>query len=275
MTRAGRWVVRAADLVNRRGKSVGVRLVRWTGKSPHAIHPKHLVDSPWHDWYVEHLKPDHAVLDVGCANGAHTLAAARACRRIVGCDYDLRHLHVAASTARARGITNAQFFAWDVTGPLPFHDASFDAVLFLDVIEHLHPRVAVLHEIARVLRDDGRLLVSGPNRATTWRRRLAAAGLFPYSDPDHKIEYTEEEFLAELARGGFVPESPVMPVVYDTPWAGAIDALGGLSLTLYARLSRWKRAAALRHPAESTGFQVVARKKTFEASPRIECPPIS
>jgi hypothetical protein len=57
-----------------------------------------------------------------------------------------------------------------------------------------------------------------------------------------------------------VPQGAVMPVVYDTPWAGVIDAIGGLSLTAYARLARWKRAAALRHPEESTGFQVVARK---------------
>ena len=51
-----------------------------------------------------------------------------------------------------------------------------------------------------------------------------------------------------------------MPVVYDTPWAGLIDAVGGLSLGAYARLSRWKREAAVRHPAESTGFQAVARR---------------
>jgi hypothetical protein len=50
-----------------------------------------------------------------------------------------------------------------------------------------------------------------------------------------------------------------MPVVYDTPWAGMIDAVGGLSLGLYARLSRWKREVALARPIESTGFRVVAR----------------
>jgi hypothetical protein len=52
-----------------------------------------------------------------------------------------------------------------------------------------------------------------------------------------------------------------MPVVLDTPLAGAIDTLGGLSLGLYYRLSRWKREAALRRPEESTGFRVVARKR--------------
>jgi hypothetical protein len=30
---------------------------------------------------------------------------------------------------------------------------------------------------------------------------------------------------------------------------------------LYERLSRWKREAAMRHPEESTGFQLVARKR--------------
>ena len=51
------------------------------------------------------------------------------------------------------------------------------------------------------------------------------------------------------------------PVVLDTPWAGTIDAVGGLSLGLDGPLSRWKRTAALRHPESRTGFRVVARKR--------------
>ena len=113
----------------------------------------------------------------------------------------------------------------------------------------------------RSLKGDGRLLVSGPNRETRWRRALREAGLFSYSDPDHKIEYTADEFRAELGAAGFEPDGPLMPIVLDTPWAGAIDAVGGLSLTLYQRLSRWKREGAVRRPEESTGFQVVARKR--------------
>jgi len=214
--------VRLLDVLNRRGKSVGVRLVKYTGKSPHFIHPKHLVESPWHGWYLDYLRQRDLVLDVGCANGAHTLRAATRCARIFGCDYD--------------------------------------AALFLDVIEHLDPRIAVLREIRRVLRDDGRLLVSGPNRDTSWRRRLREAELFDYSDPDHKVEYSRAEFVAELCAGGFAVSGELMPVVYDTRWAGAIDALGGLTLSLYRRLASWKRAMALRYPDESTGFQAVAVK---------------
>jgi SAM-dependent methyltransferase len=256
-----RLAVAAVDVLNRRGKSVGVRLTRYTGKSPHRIHPKHLVRAPWHDWYVEHLTPSDVVLDVGCANGGHTLTAAARARRVVGIDYDVGQLAIARQDAARRNLRNVCLFAWDLTQPFPFRNGTFDAALFLDVIEHLHPRRAVLAEIRRLLVPGGRLLVSGPNRDTTWRRRLREAGLFAYSDPDHKIEYTQDEFVAELRAGGFEPEGAIRPTVYDTPWAGLIDAAGGLSLGLYARLARWKHDVALARPGESTGFRVLARPR--------------
>jgi SAM-dependent methyltransferase len=260
MTRWPRPLVAGLDLLNRRGKSAAVRLVRYTGKSPHFIHPKHLVETPGHDWYVAHLGPGDVVLDVGCANGAHTLKAAARVKRVVGMDYDLGQLRVATESARARGLGNLQVFAWDLARPFPFPDAAFDAALFLDVIEHLDGRQPVLREIRRVLKSGGRLLVSGPNRESRWRDRLRRAGLFAFQDADHKVEYTRGEFLAELEAAGFVVEGPLEPVVYDTPWAGLIDAVGGLSLGVYARLAWWRRRRALAEPSESTGFRALCRK---------------
>ena len=75
-------LVAAVDSLNRRGGAIAVRLVKFTGKSPDAIHPKHLVDVPWHHWYVDYLKPEDVVLDLGCANGTHTLAVAGRTRRV-------------------------------------------------------------------------------------------------------------------------------------------------------------------------------------------------
>lgn len=50
----------------------------------------------------------------------------------------------------------------DVSAGLPFFDASFDAVVMAEVIEHLIDDIAALWEIRRVLKDDGILALTVP-----------------------------------------------------------------------------------------------------------------
>jgi hypothetical protein len=111
------------------------------------------------------------------------------------------------------------------------------------------------------------MLLSIPQRDTTWKRVRAGVGLPSYADPDHKIEYSQAEIEYELHKNGFTCES-IAPIVYDTPLAGPIDLLGGFSLDLYRRLAQWKRDAGLRYPTESTGFRIVARKDSDKVSER-------
>ncbi len=47
--------------------------------------------------------------------------------------------------------------------PLPFEDGAFDAVNCSAVLEHLHYPLKLLRELKRVLKDDGRALISLPN----------------------------------------------------------------------------------------------------------------
>lgn len=243
-------LTRALDYLNRRGKGLACRLVQLTGKHPERIHPKHLIQSP-HEFYLPWLKPCDTVLDLGCGTGYDGLMVEREIDGAVvwWCDRTMplvgRHAFVQA----------------DLEAPLPFKDGSFDAVLMLDVLEHLHNRGQALDEARRVLKPGGLLFLAVPNAGTTWRRRLRSAGLFAFSDPDHKIEFIQYgvKCMVEAAQFNLVTIAPVPAL--DTPWAGLIDLVGGLHLPTYRRLVEWKRRKALENPGESTGFLVVARTR--------------
>jgi SAM-dependent methyltransferase len=63
----------------------------------------------------------------------------------------------------ARGGTTAR-----ASTSLPFDDASFDAVLAFEVIEHVEDDVALLREMGRVGRPGAVLVLSTPIRASMW-----------------------------------------------------------------------------------------------------------
>ena len=84
------------------------------------------------------------VLDLGCRSGALTRHFLDG-NSVVGLDVDA----VALEKAAALGIEPVQA---DVEEPLPFEDASFDAVVAGELFEHLQFPDALVAEIRRVLR---------------------------------------------------------------------------------------------------------------------------
>ncbi len=98
------------------------------------------------------------VLDLGCAFGFATLKLARKGYTTVGVDNSARY--IAWAQRRHPNGTYLQASAES----LPFEDDCFDAVLFLDVLEHVVDQNAVIGEIQRVLKPGGTLILSVPHR---------------------------------------------------------------------------------------------------------------
>jgi SAM-dependent methyltransferase len=117
------------------------------------------------------------VLDLGCRSGALTRHFLEG-NEVVGLDVD----RAALAKAEALGIEPVEA---NVEEPLPFPDASFDAVVAGELLEHLRFPEAVVAEIRRILRPGGVLVGSVPNAFRLQSRLRLLRGLPPEDDPTH------------------------------------------------------------------------------------------
>ena len=97
------------------------------------------------------------VLDAGCGSGRLTVALAGAGARVSGIDTNTGQLEEAQRRAENAGVALTLLQA-DFNAPLPFADASFDAVVSRLAVMAADDPVATLRELGRVLEPGGRLV---------------------------------------------------------------------------------------------------------------------
>ena len=158
---------------------------------------------------------DPLVLDVGCGDGARTLANLPP--DSVGLDVSRRGLELAADTVPDARLVHGEMSA------LPFAADRFDAITAYHAVFHVererHP--AVYAEFARVLRPGGRLLMTLPSgRFETVRRGWMGGEMF-FSAPGR------ERTLDQLRAAGFA----------DVETRTATDPLGSSTEFAFARLA--------------------------------------
>jgi cyclopropane fatty-acyl-phospholipid synthase-like methyltransferase len=110
------------------------------------------------------LSPGQKLLDVACGAGGPALriAAATGCS-MAGVDVHEQAVETARALATERGLSErAEFQVADANRPLPFGDASFDAITCIDAINHFADRFQMLSEWARLLKPGGRMLFTDP-----------------------------------------------------------------------------------------------------------------
>lgn len=137
---------------------------------------------------VGNLTAESCVLDLGCGEGRHSHALQWHLSKlpratIVGLDLSLVDLQ----TARRKGADffksqePAAHYTCASAYQLPFNDATFDAVIFSEVLEHLADDDAALSEAARILKPGGFLYLSVPR---FWPERICWA----LSSAYHQVE---------------------------------------------------------------------------------------
>ncbi len=132
---------------------------------------------------VKSLVRGKAVLDAGSGEGYGTHLLAQTAAKVVGLDIS------SEAVENARAVYRRQNLEYRVGSihELPFPSGSFNVVVSFEVIEHVAEEVqeGFLREARRVLRSDGILVVSTPNKAV-------------YSDREsHHNEFHVKEFYVD------------------------------------------------------------------------------
>jgi SAM-dependent methyltransferase len=145
----------------------------------------------WHRYALAApLVAGKRVLDAACGEGYGTSLLASAAASVLGADVS-RDAVAHASERYAAG--NVRFVAASVTR-LPLADASVDAVVSFETVEHLMEQREMLAEFRRVLAPSGILVISSPNRPV-YNQDADAANHF------HVRELDRAELAGLLAPG--------------------------------------------------------------------------
>lgn len=125
----------------------------------------------WHRYhFAAPLVAGRDVLDVACGTGYGSALLAQSAARVTGADISLDT--VAHARTRYATVPNLEFHRADCAA-MPFADASFDAVVSFETIEHITAQEAFLDEVRRVLRPGGLAILSCPNKVEYTDKRGA------------------------------------------------------------------------------------------------------
>jgi SAM-dependent methyltransferase len=185
----------AADAYLQRDQPPGVPPLRLTGE-------RTLPDVPAENyWYRRHLAVYEwigarvlglRVLDMACGEGYGSEVLSRTADTVVGVDANPEAFEHARLRYRRANLRFERAMVEMYGEP-----ASFDAVVFLQTIEHVQDPRAVLEHFRSLLAPGGTAYITTPNVLT-----LAPAGAEKSDNPWHLTEYRADEF-ERLCRGVF------------------------------------------------------------------------
>lgn len=116
-------------------------------------------------WLKRYLQPGKLrTLDAGCGSGSFAMFAAKVGNESLGISFDERNFHIAEKRSQLLRFKNVQFILGDLrkldkySGKL----GTFDQIICFETIEHILNDKKLIADLAKMLRPEGRLLLTTP-----------------------------------------------------------------------------------------------------------------
>ena len=106
------------------------------------------------------ITKDMLILDVGTGFGAYIFQLSHQAKLYVGIDINKESIQKATNI---KNLKNTELMPMSVEN-LAFKNNSFDAVLLIEVIEHVVNDDKAINEISRILKPCGKLIITAPNK---------------------------------------------------------------------------------------------------------------
>lgn len=141
------------------------------------------------------------VLDIGCADGRGTEAIAEHGYSVLGVELEPDLL----SELRRRGRLNSIAACQADATSLPIADGAVDAVVMVEILEHISDTRSTLAEARRVVQTGGRLCIAVP---TGYTERIYSR-LHPryLSNAEHIHRFSRQQLTEELEAAGLIVTS--------------------------------------------------------------------
>lgn len=139
---------------------------------------------------IDRLMAGKTIVDIACGEGYGSALLSRSATRVIG--MDISETAVEHAAARYGDHSNLEFRVGDATA-IDLADDSVDAIVSFETIEHLDDHASMMAEFDRVLRPDGFVIISSPDKA----HYSDAVG---YRNEFHVRELYRDEFDATVGR---------------------------------------------------------------------------
>jgi 2-polyprenyl-3-methyl-5-hydroxy-6-metoxy-1,4-benzoquinol methylase len=168
--------------------------LRYEGKH----HPKHRLTS-YHNYFISNIEDNSRVLDLGCGYGYVTfkIAEKKLHSKITGMERVAEKVNFAS---KEYNLPNLDFILGDILN-YEFK-IDYDIIILSNIIEHIDDRVDFLKKIVLKCKPK-KIIFRVPDFRRSWQMSLKKEiGANYFSDIEHFIEPTYEEFENELKTAG-------------------------------------------------------------------------